>query len=154
MPENDTKRSVAAKFTRPLLAGAFAAAAAAPTAAQAAGDIFLNLLSAGIQGESTSDKHKNEIDILSFSLGFVNQPAGSGSGGAAGKVACGDIHLVKLIDKSSPSLIGAVMTGKHLKSGVLTFTTPGEVQQNYYVLSLTDLVVTSISQSDSVGGRR
>lgn len=153
MPENDTKRSVAAKFRRPLLAGAFAATAAAmPGGASAASDIFLKL--DGIPGESTSDKHKNEIDILSFSLGFVNQPAGGVGGGAgAGKVSCGDVVLTKSIDKASPSLIGAVMTGKHIRSGVLTFAAAGgKATQDYYTLSLTDLLVISIQQSDSVGG--
>jgi type VI secretion system secreted protein Hcp len=153
MPESDTKPSVAAKFTRPLLAGAFAATAAAmPGGASAASDIFLKL--DGILGESADAKHKDQIEILSFSLGFVNQPTGGAGGGAgAGKVSCGDVVLTKSIDKASPSLIGAVMTGKHIKSGVLTFAAAGgKATQDYYTLSLTDLLVTSIQQSDSVGG--
>ena len=140
-------------FKRPLLAGALAAAAtaAAPTAAQAASDIFLRL--DGIQGESVDAKHKSEIDVLSFSLGFVNQLAGgTGGGGGAGKVSCGDVNLVKNIDRSSPSLISSVMTGKHIKSGVLTFTTGGAGGPTYYTLAMTDVIATSIVQSDSAGG--
>ncbi len=153
MPETDSKRGVAAMIKRPLLAGALAATAAvAPGVADAATDIFLRL--DGIVGESMDAKHKDQIEILSFSLGFVNQSTGGvGGGGGTGKVSCGDVVLTKSIDKSSPSLIGAVMTGKHIKSGVLTFTMAGgKATQDYYTLSLADLFVTSIQQSDSVGG--
>jgi type VI secretion system secreted protein Hcp len=155
MPENEIKQGVAALFKRPLLAGALAATAvAAPGAAGAATDIFLRL--ADIPGESTDSKHKDQIEILSFSLGFVNQPAGgSAGGGAGGKVSCGDVVLTKSIDKSSPSLIGAVMTGRHIKSGTLSFAAAtGKATQDYYTLNLSDLVVTAIQQSDSVGGPR
>jgi len=152
MPETDTKRSVAVMIKRPLLAGAFAAtAAAAPGAADAATDIFLRL--DGIPGESTDVNHKDQIEILSFSLGFVNRPAGGAAGSGAGKVSCGDVALTKSIDKSSPPLIGAVTTGKHIKSGVLFFTTAsGKATQDYYVLTLSDLLVTALQQSDSAGG--
>jgi type VI secretion system secreted protein Hcp len=152
MPETDTKQSAAGLFKRPLLAGALAATAvAAPAVADAATDIFLRL--DGIQGESMDAKHKNQIEILSFSLGFVNQPAGGvGGGGSAGKVSCGDVVLTKNIDRSSPPLIGAVMTGKHIKSGVLAFTATGKNLVEYYVLTMNDLLVTAINQQDSVGG--
>ena len=157
MKETNTKQGVAAMFKRPLLAGALAAtAAAAPTAGNAATDIFLDLTSAGILGEATAEKHKNQIEILSFSLGFVNQTSGSAAGGGAGKVSCGDMILTKSIDKSSPSLISAVMTGKHIPTGTLAFTvaTSKDATVNYYVLTLSELLVTAINQSDSVGGPR
>ena len=52
MPETDTKQqSIAAMIKRPLLAGAFAAtAAAAPGVGNAASDIFFDLRAAGILG--------------------------------------------------------------------------------------------------------
>jgi type VI secretion system secreted protein Hcp len=146
MPENDIQRHVAAPFKRPLLAGALAAAAiAVPPVAQAADEIHLKL--DGIQGEATHKDHKGEIEVLSFSLGFVNPPGG----GAGNKPACGQMSLVKTIDTSSPPLIAAVMTGSKIASGILTFRKAGEGQKDYYILRMTDLLVTSITQSDAVG---
>ena len=48
----------------------------------------------GIKGESTDSKHKDEIEIESFSWG-ATQPGSfaSGGGGGAGKVSFQDIHF-------------------------------------------------------------
>ena len=72
MPENETKQSVAAMFKRPLLVGALATAAAASVAipVPALADTFLRL--DGIEGESTDAKHKDEIDVLSFTQSWIN----------------------------------------------------------------------------------
>src|ERR1700722_2677078 len=62
--------------------------------AMAAVDYFLTL--DGIKGESADDKHKGEIDIMSFSWGATNTGThASGGGGGAGKVNFQDIHITK-----------------------------------------------------------
>jgi type VI secretion system secreted protein Hcp len=60
----------------------------------AAVDYFLKI--DGIQGESQDDKHKNEIQLESWSFG-ANQSGSfaSGGGGGAGKVQMQDLHFVK-----------------------------------------------------------
>jgi type VI secretion system secreted protein Hcp len=145
MSETKPKAGLAALIARPLLAGAIAAGAAAPTSALA--DVFLDL--DGIQGDSTDAKHKNQIDILTYTQSFKNTTAAStGAGGGAGKVTCGDITVMKNIDKSSPLLIKAVTSGQHIKTGVLTFRSVGAQEINYYVVSLKDVVITEIDQTD------
>ena len=59
----------------------------------------------GIKGESTDSKHKDEIEIESFSWG-ATQPGSfsTGGGGGAGKVSFQDIHFTQKYDKSSPVL--------------------------------------------------
>src|SRR5919201_674377 len=76
----------------------------------------------GIGGESADDKHKGEIDILSFSWGATNSSsAGSGGSGAGtGKATFQDIHFTKLIDKATPILLSSCASGKHLDNAVLT----------------------------------
>ncbi len=105
-------------------------------------DYFLNL--DGIKGESADDKHKGEIDIMSFSWGATNTGTNvSGGGGGAGKVSFEDIHITKTVDKSSPLLMLACASGQHIKSAVLACRKAGGEQQEYLKITLTDVLVSS-----------
>ena len=128
---------------RSLLAGALATGAAAA----AAGDVFLRL--DGITGESTDSKHKGEIDILSYTQSFTNNAAISAGGGGSGRVTCGAVTVLKNIDRSSPGFIRLVTTGAHVPKGVITFRTAGESPIEYYKVTLTDVIVTAVNQTDS-----
>ena len=145
------------KFRRPLLEGALAVAATAAIAgpAPALAESFLKL--GDIKGESTDSKHKGEIEILSFSQSFTNTVAiGSSTGGAgAGKVECGAISMMKSIDASSPFLLKGVATGQHYKDAVITFRAAGSKEtQEYYVISMQDVFITELSQTDSADPNR
>jgi type VI secretion system secreted protein Hcp len=143
MPE--TKASL---IVRPLLAGMVAAGAAAPVAAPAADDIFLRI--GNIRGESTDDKHKDEIVLLSYSQSFTNPVSGGAAGGgSAGKVNCGAVKVTKLIDKSSPFLMAGVATGRHYKSAVITFRKAGKEPIEYYTVTLNDVLLDAITQTDA-----
>ena len=151
MSQSKPKRAVGSTIRRPLLAGALAAAAVTPVSAVA--DIFLNL--PGVPGESTAVGHKTEINILSYTQSFKNTPAVGGAG--AGKVTCGDITLLKNIDKSSPQLIKAVTTGQHFDKAVITFraaTATGKAATDYYTVALQDILITSIDQTDQPDAAR
>ncbi len=109
-----------------------------------AADYFLKI--DGIPGESADDKHKNEIEIESFSWGAANQgTSSSGGGGGAGKVKMGDFAITKYIDKSSPKLIEACTTGKHISSAILVCRKQGGSQQEYMKVTLTDILVSGYS---------
>jgi type VI secretion system secreted protein Hcp len=141
MLESTRKRGVVSLLARPLLAGMLAAGAAAPGAAFAAEDLFLKLT--GIKGESTDDQHKNEIVLLSYSQSFT-QPASAGGGIAN----CGAVKVTKLIDRSSPALIGAVLTARSIPTAVITFRNSGAAPFEYYKVTLTDVVIQAITQID------
>ena len=147
MPETKPKSGVGSLVVRPLLAGMVAAGAVAPVAAPAAEDIFLQIR--GIKGDATDSKHKDEIVLLSYSQSFTNPVS---SGGSAGKANCGDIKVTKLIDQSSPDLIGGVLSGKNYPSAVITFRSAGNTQTEYYTVTLTNVVLDAITQSDTTGG--
>ena len=76
-------------------------------------DYFLKI--EGVDGESTDDKHKGEIQLESWSVGGTNGGSfGSGGGSGSGKVALQDFHIVKKTDKASAKLLAACCTGQHL----------------------------------------
>ena len=116
----------------------------------AAVDYFLKI--DGVDGESTDDKHKGEIELESFSFGASNAGSfSSGGGGGSGKVAMQDFHFVKKIDKSSPKLFVACATGEHLKTITLTCRKAGKDQQEFLKIVLTDSMVTSYQDGGSAG---
>jgi type VI secretion system secreted protein Hcp len=121
---------------------------AIPDALAAQVDYFLKL--DGIDGESTDDRHKGQIEIESFSWGASNPSTLSGGGGGgAGKVQMQDIHFTKTIDKSSPKLFEAVATGKHIKKAVLMGRGPSG--NEFLVLTLEDVLISSYSQAGNQG---
>jgi len=108
----------------------------------AAVDYFLKI--DGIPGEAADSKHKDEINLLSFSFG-VSQ-AGTmvfGGGGGAGKAAFQDFHFMMNVNKATPKLFLACATGEHIKSAILTCRKAGKEQQEYLKVKFSDLLVSS-----------
>src|SRR2546421_11186279 len=116
----------------------------------AAVDYFLKI--EGIEGEAKDDKHKNQIEIESFSWGAVNSGTHSGGGGGgAGKVAMQDAHFVMRVNKASPKLMLACASGEHISKAVLTCRKAGKDQQDYLVFKFSDLLVSSYQTGGSGG---
>jgi len=114
-------------------------------------DAFLKL--DGIPGESTDAKHKDEIEILSFSWGLSNSGGfGSGGGGGAGKASFQDFHFVSSLQKSSPKLWLTCATGEHIKQAVLTLRKAGGDNFEFYKVTLTDILVSSYQSGGSAQG--
>jgi type VI secretion system secreted protein Hcp len=114
-------------------------------------DYFLKL--DGIDGESTDSKHKNEIDVLSFSWG-VSQTGThqAGGGGGAGKAQPSDLSLAMRVCKASPKLFLSCATGEHIKTGKLVIRKAGGEQQEYMTILLSDVLVSSYQAGGSGGG--
>jgi type VI secretion system secreted protein Hcp len=108
----------------------------------AAVDYFLKI--DGIPGESQDAKHKNEIQVESWSLGGRQQGSmGHGGGGGAGKVQMLDAQFTSKLSKASPKLFLALATGEHIKKAVLTVRKAGKTQQDYFTITFTDSIVSS-----------
>ncbi len=106
-----------------------------------------------IQGESQDRDHRNEIDVLSWSWGVSQSgPAGRGSGRGAGKPRFHDFNFSHHVDKASPVLMKTCATGKHLKNATFTVRKSGEHQQDYLIITMKDVLVTSVSMSVSAEG--
>jgi len=106
-------------------------------------DYFLKI--DGVDSESTDSKHKNEIDVESFSWGATQTGASSarGAGAGAGKVSMQDFHFVMKVNKASPILMLSCATGKHIKAATLTCRKAGGDQQEYMKVVMSDLLVSS-----------
>jgi type VI secretion system secreted protein Hcp len=109
-------------------------------------DYFLKL--EGIEGESHDSKHKNEIELLSWSFGATQSGTmHTAGGGGAGKVAMQDLTVSKLVDKASPKLLLACANGEHITKATLVARKAGKEQQEYYKITLTDVLVSGYNTS-------
>lgn len=105
-------------------------------------DCFLKI--DGIPGESLDDKHKDWIEVLSYSH-EVRMPVFSSAFGA-GHVAGDSEHdaflIVKELDKSSPKLAEALCTGKHIPNIRLELCRAGGDKEKYMEYEMEDVIIS------------
>ncbi len=116
-------------------------------------DMFIKIKD--IDGESKDDKHKDWIDVLSWSWGMDNpgRAAAGGGRGGGGRVNIQDLSFSHPLDKASPSLMLHCATGEHIKDATLTVRKAGgdAQQQDYYIITMERIKVTSVSLGSSSG---
>jgi type VI secretion system secreted protein Hcp len=117
-----------------------------------ASDIFAKI--GDIKGESLDDKHKDEIDVMSFSWGLTQTGSiSAGGGGGAGKAQFQDFHFTSNTSKASPKLFLACATGEHIKEATITVRKAGgRGQQEFLVIKMNDVLVSSYQTGGSSGG--
>jgi type VI secretion system secreted protein Hcp len=108
-----------------------------------AADIFIKI--GDIKGESIDAKHKDEIEVLSFSWGVTNTASPAAGGTSAGKATFQDLSIVHPIDKASPLLFQACATGTHLKEATITHRKAGKGQHEYLVVKMNDITITGVT---------
>jgi type VI secretion system secreted protein Hcp len=116
-----------------------------------ASDIFAKI--GDIKGESLDDKHKGEIEVLSWSWGV--QQSGTmahGGGGGEGKASFNDFNFTHHIDKASPVLLKACATGEHIKEATITVRKAGKGQQEFLVIKMNDIIITGVAPSGAGDG--
>ena len=98
--------------------------------------------------ESRDARHKDEIDVLSWSWGVSQLGAvGHGGGGGAGKASFQDLTFTHHVDRASPLLMKACATGQHVLDATITVRKAGKGQLEYLVVTMTDVLVTAVSTS-------
>jgi type VI secretion system secreted protein Hcp len=107
----------------------------------------------GIKGESSDTKHKDTIEISSFSWGMT-QTGSSAGGGGAGKVSVHDISITKSVDKSSPKLMLQCCTGQHIPTAMLYYSKvlPLGARVEYLKIKLSDILVSGYNFAPGGGG--
>jgi len=109
----------------------------------------------GIPGESTDDKHKDWIEILSFNQG-VTQPASATASSVGGATAerCNhsDFVVVKNLDKSSPKLFEACCSGKHLKEVTIEMCRAGGDKVKYMEIKMEEVLVSGFHPNGASQG--
>lgn len=113
--------------------------------------IFANIVT--IKGESQDDRHKDEIDVLSWSWGMSQSgTAGHAGGGSEGRVRFHEFSFTHHVDAASPLLMRACATGELVTDATITVRRPGEGRQEYLTIAMKDLLVTSVSAGISAQG--
>jgi len=116
-------------------------------------DMFMKIDS--LAGESKDSTHKGEIDVLAWSWGASNSgSAHVGGGVGSGKVNVQDLSFTKYLDKSTPDLLLSTCNGKHWDQAVLVVRKAGETPLEYLKITMTEVLVTSMSQGGSGGEDR
>jgi type VI secretion system secreted protein Hcp len=99
-----------------------------------------------IKGESKDAAHRDEIEVLSWSWGVSQTPMFSfGTGGGVGKAEFQPFVFTHRIDKASPLLMKACATGQHIPSATIVMRKAGKNKQEFLVIKLTDVFVSSVS---------
>lgn len=116
-----------------------------------ASDIFAKL--GDIKGESQDDKHKDEIEVLSFSWGVSNAgSAARGGGMGTGKADFQDLIFTKHVDKSSPKLVLNCAKGEHMPTATVVMRKAGGEQKEYLKITLNDVMISGFQTSGADGG--
>jgi type VI secretion system secreted protein Hcp len=112
-------------------------------------DAFLKI--DGIMGESTDAKHKDEIEVMSYTFGIETAltPGALTRGGglAAGRAKPTEFAFTAGQSRASIPLMLSVFSGRRLKEALLSLRTAGEGATDYYTVKLTDVLVSSIHES-------
>ena len=101
-----------------------------------------------IKGESLDSKHKGEVELLSWSWGVAQSGTMAyGGGGGEGKASFHDFNFTHHIDKASPVLLKACATGEHIKEATITVRKAGKGQQEFLIIKMNDVIITSVDLS-------
>jgi type VI protein secretion system component Hcp len=128
----------------------------AMTAPAMAGDIYLQI--PNVTGGSTNANFKGDIPLTAYSQGFTDPATltggATGRGSSRNRTTCGAISIAKLIDSTSPDFLQWVTKGTLIPKATVYFvSTPNAngVSTPRYTIVLTNVRVTSITQSDAAG---
>lgn len=107
-----------------------------------------------IIGNATADKHKNEIEVLSYSQGVTScSPNATRGGLGACKASVSDLSIMTQLSPGVNQLRALTFTGKKLVSVDLVFERKtGDQNAVFYKIHMEDVTVTSLQESGSEGG--
>ena len=104
----------------------------------------------GIKGESNDKKHKEAIEIQSFSWGAV-QPMDAVTHAPTGKTRLQPLQFTAKANRASPMLFKACTTGKPIKQAILYVRKAGGQQEDYYTVTLSNCRLSSYLSGGSEG---
>lgn len=91
------------------------------------------------------------IPIEAYSLNVVVAHSEPDGGGESAKVTFNPFSITRKVDRSSPRLLQAAVTGQHLSSVVLTLFPAGQ-KSGPTIYTLGDVLITEISEAGNVHG--
>ena len=103
----------------------------------------------GIKGESTDAKHKDEIDVESWSWGETHATAARRQRRRSRQGRDAGLPLRDGPEPGSVGLMKACATGQHIKTATLSARKAGKGQQEYLTFKFHDVLVSSFQTSGS-----
>jgi type VI secretion system secreted protein Hcp len=145
---SDTKDGSTVRVGHHLLVGAMAAAAAiGATSAVATTDIFLTV--GDIIGESSDEKHPNEIEALAWSWGVNGAITGGQQKGGSQPACAQPLSVDKFVDRATPPLMMSAGLGTAYPRATLTLRKAGAAPIEFVVVTLTEVTVKSLTNGGS-----
>lgn len=113
--------------------------------------IYLKL--EGTDGECQKEKHKNEIELLAFGWGLMNDASMFRGKGTADGICTPDLmNCTKEIDSSTPAILGHCASGKIFPEAIITLErSAGDQTVTALKITLKNAFVSLYSVSDSQG---
>ncbi len=125
----------------------------AHVSARASIDMFLNV--ENVPGESRDSAHAGQCDVLAWSWGMSNSGRVSPGGPGTGRASVQDLSVTKYVDKASTLLMLGCAKGTHYPKATLYLRKAGaQASQNFLVIIMEDVLVTSMSTGGSGGEDR
>lgn len=116
-------------------------------------DMFMKIK--GVDGESLDKTHAKAVEVLAWSWGMSQSgTTHTGSGGGAGKVSVQDLSFTKYVDKASTVLIMGCCKGTHYDDAKLTVRKAGDNPLEYLIITMKEVIITSVSTGGSGGEDR
>lgn len=98
----------------------------------------------GVTGEAQDEDHKGEIDVVSWSWG-MQATTDVATGAAAGRAKLSELHVVKRVDQSSPTLMSFLKNNKIAKTAKLTVRKAGGAEPlEYFTIELSNARITTV----------
>ena len=98
----------------------------------------------GVTGEAQDEGHKGEIDVVSWSWG-MQATTDVATGAAAGRAKLSELHVVKRVDQSSPTLMSFLKNNKLAKTAKLTVRKAGGAEPlEYFTIELFNARITTV----------
>jgi type VI secretion system secreted protein Hcp len=104
--------------------------------------MFLNV--ENVTGEARDELHKGEIEVVSWSWG-MQATTDVATGEVAGRAKLSELHIVKRVDQSSPTLMTFLKNNKVAKYAKLTVRKAGGPESlEYLKIELSNARVTAV----------
>jgi type VI secretion system secreted protein Hcp len=116
-------------------------------------ECFLKIEGPDLKGEAKTDGFADQIDVVAWSWGASQSGTMHiGTGGGAGKANVGDLSITKHVDKASPNLMQAVISGKQFEKATLTCRKAGgDAPVPYLTIEMAKVIITSASTGGAGG---
>jgi type VI secretion system secreted protein Hcp len=119
-------------------------------------ECFLKFEGPDLKGESKADGFAEQVDVLAWSWGATQTGTMHvATGGGAGKANVNDLTVTKWVDKASPNLAQAVISGKQFNKATLTCRKAGgEKPVEYLKFDLENVIISSLATGGAGGEDR